>query len=127
MKKKAALPRPMHSSLLYVPVGLMIGLLAFLLFTYVPLFRQIELNTLDLRYRKRPTIHTSPRLGTIDIDEEMIAVAGSWPISRRFYGEFMRVLHKYDASLMSLDVLFPDPSALIIPPDQIEKVVLELT
>jgi hypothetical protein len=47
-------------------------LLTCLLFHAIPLLRQVELNVLDLHYRLRPPIATSPYLGTIDIDAATI-------------------------------------------------------
>jgi len=102
----------------YLALGIGIGLASHLLFTHVPFFRRTELNTLDLRFRLRPAIHMSPRIGSVDIDQAAIEQAGSWPIPRKNYAEFMRVLKNYDAALMSMDIFVPDPSPLIVSKDQ---------
>lgn len=98
----------------YATAALGICLLVHLLFMRVAVLKQLELNSLDVLYRRRPPIEVLQRLGTVDIDANTIELAGSWPISRRFYGEFIRALRRYDAALMSLDVFFPDPSPLTV-------------
>ena len=103
---------------LYCALGAVICVSTHFMFDSLALLKQAELNTLDLRYRLRPDIHLSSQLATVDIDAAMIERAGSWPVSRKFYAEFMKVLRDYDARLLSLDILFPDPSPLTVPPDQ---------
>jgi class 3 adenylate cyclase/CHASE2 domain-containing sensor protein len=94
----------------YVTAGLAVCLTVFALFTYVPAFRRIELNTLDMRYRIRRAIHVSPRLATVDIDAATIERAGEWPVPRTFYADVIQTLADYDARLISFDILFPDAS-----------------
>ncbi|MBL7077183.1 MAG: CHASE2 domain-containing protein [Kiritimatiellae bacterium] len=102
-------------------LGIVISIVAYTLFGWVPLFEQIELNTLDVRYRRRPPIETDPTLGTIDIDMATIDLAGSWPVPRNMYAELMRVLEDYDARLMAVDIFFPDPSPLTVSPEQVAE------
>lgn len=87
------------------------------------LFERAELSILDLRFQRRPPMPTSQRLGTIEIDSQTIDRAGGWPVSRRLYAESLRVLHRYDASLASFDVLFPDPSSLTAPQGLMDRAV----
>jgi len=105
----------------YLGGGFVICVAVYLLFAYVAFFKRFELQALDLRYRRRPRIHESPRLGTIDIGPAEINRAGSWPISRRFYAEMMYVLENYGATLMSFDMFFPDPSPLFVTKDQLRR------
>ena len=96
---------PVRIWLVYLSGALLICMAACFLFSYVPFFKRFEYQTLDLRFKKRPGIYESPRLGTIDIGPAAINRSGSWPISRRFYAEMMRVLENYGATLMSFDSL----------------------
>ena len=98
-------------------LGVVISIVVYVLFSWVPLFKQIELNTLDMRYRRRPPIETVSTLGTIDIDSGTIDLAGSWPVPRTVYADLMRVLKDYDARLMAIDIFFPDPSPLAVSPE----------
>ena len=105
----------------YLAGAFLICVAVYLLFNYMAFFKRLELQALDLRYRRRPKIYESPRLGTIDIGPAEINRAGSWPISRRFYAEMMYVLGNYGAALMSFDMFFPDPSPLSVTKDQLER------
>ena len=93
----------------------------FCIFNYIHIFNQIELITQDLRFRLRPEIRTSSRIGTIDINETIIKRAGTWPISRRYYADFLYILKKYDASLLVFDIFFPDNGPLDITPEKIKE------
>ena len=112
---------PVRIWLVYLSGALLICMAACFLFSYVPFFKRFEYQTLDLRFKKRPGIYESPRLGTIDIGPAAINRSGSWPISRRFYAEMMRVLENYGATLMSFDMFFPDPSPLFVTKDQLQR------
>ena len=105
----------------YLVPALLIGVVAYALFTYVPFFQKIELNALDLRFRLRPPIRTSSRLATIDIDAATIQRSGAWPLSRTFYAELLKALHRYEATLMAFDMFFPDPAPLTLPPDRMQE------
>jgi len=102
-------------------LGIVISIVAYALFSWVPLFKQIELNTLDMRYRRRPPIETVPTLGTIDIDMATIDLAGAWPVPRSVYAELMHVLRDYDARVMAMDIFFPDPSPLVVLPEEMTE------
>ncbi len=98
-----------------------ICLVVSLLFTFVPLFRQAELNILDFRFKHRPPLVLSERLGTVDIDSATINLAGGWPVSRKLYADLIRCLDRYDVSLVTSDIFFPDPGALNISQGQMAK------
>ncbi len=98
-----------------------ISLVVSVLFSWVALFRQIELNILDFRFRHRPPLVISDRLGTVDIDSQTINLAGGWPISRKVYAEIVRCLGRYDVSLITFDLFFPDPGAVSVSPDQMQQ------
>ena len=124
--RQAGAKRWGRGAVVHLVLGAAISTLTALAFTYVPVLRQIELNTLDLRYRRRAPIPTVPQLGTIDIDAAVINRVGSWPVPRTFYAELLRTLHAYDARLMLMDVFFPDPSPLAVSREQIHGAVRAL-
>lgn len=92
------------------------------LFSHIAFFKQVELSIFDLRFKHRPPLVTSDRLGTIDIDSAAIDLAGGWPISRKVYADIIRCLQRYDVSLVTFDMFFPDPGSLTVSPDQMKKV-----
>ena len=103
----------------YIAFAVMVSFLTWTCSDRLPFLQKLELNTLDMRYRLRPPIAMSPHLMTLDIDKATIDRAGSWPISRRFYAEFLYALKHHDARLMSLDIFFPDVSPLVVQPTDV--------
>jgi class 3 adenylate cyclase/CHASE2 domain-containing sensor protein len=99
------------TSLLVVSVSATVCLLV----ANAGLLRRAEMSILDLRFRQRPAVPAPSRLGTVDIDSSTIDRSGGWPLSRKLYAEMLRALRRYDVSLVSFDVLFPDPSSLVTP------------
>lgn len=108
-----------------IPIRVMfvigISMLVSLLFAIVPVFRQAELNILDYRFKQRPPLKLSERLGTVDIDSEAINLSGGWPFSRKVYADIIRCLDRYDVSLVTFDIFFPDPGTLSIPQGQMKR------
>ena len=90
----------------------------------MPLFKQAELNILDFRFKQRPPVIVSKRFGTIDIDAETIDRAGGWPISRKMYADLIRCLDRYDVSLVTFDLFFPDESALSFSRQQMQRLAV---
>ena len=109
----------MRTLLLYIAFCSVVCAVMQLVFRQVAFLKQVELTTLDVRYRLRPPIRTESGLATIDIDSSLIDQVGVWPVSRRVYAEFIKVLCRYNARLVSLDVLFPDPGPNDISADQV--------
>ena len=108
-------------AIFYLALMVVISLIVTLLFTYVPLFKQAELNILDFRFNHRPPLIVSERFGTIDIDAEAIDRAGGWPISRKMYADLIRCLDRYDVSLVTFDLFFPDDGALSVSRQQMQQ------
>ena len=101
--------------------GISIGLS--LLAHYSGLLKQVELFTVDMRFRNRPPIEQSPNVGTIDIDRRTIEMSGSWPVTRRYYAEFLNVLDRYGADLMCFDLFFPDSGPLDINREKLQQAI----
>ncbi len=113
-----------HGSRLFIVLLLVcVSVAVTVLFSYVAFFKQVEFNILDLRFRHRPPVVASGRLGTIDIDSATIDRAGGWPISRKVYADIIRCLHRYDVSLVTFDMFFPDPGSLAVSPGQMKEAV----
>ena len=59
------------------------------------LSQRLELDTLDTRFRYRPTRFTHPdsRIVIVDIDQKAQEVLGRWPFSRTYFAKMLDVLH----------------------------------
>ena len=107
-----------------VALVVVISLVLSVLFTFVPLFKQAELNILDFRFKHRPPLIVSKRFGTIDIDAETINRAGGWPISRKMYADLISCLDRYGVSLVTFDLFFPDDGALSVSRQQMQQLAV---
>jgi adenylate cyclase len=70
-----------------------------------------ELNSLDTRFRYRPTTDTKPdpRIVIVEIDQQSQEVLGKWPFSRAYFATMLDVLHDAGAKVVAFDITFDQP------------------
>jgi len=77
-----------------------------------PLFRffaDIELRTLDLRFRMRGARPPGPAVVIVAIDEKSEDQLGRWPFPRRYLAEAVDFLGQAQARVIAFDINFPQP------------------
>jgi adenylate cyclase len=98
----------MRRRTLLVGIGLVIATVA-IISVASSFFSNAELKILDIRmYSKAPT----PPLGVVAIaaiDDHSIEELGRWPWPRRVLAKIVDSLHRYNARIVCLDLLFSDP------------------
>ncbi|OPX22639.1 MAG: hypothetical protein B1H04_04745 [Planctomycetales bacterium 4484_123] len=72
-------------------------------------FRFGELRSLDLRFRKLPTLEPNPDIVHVDLDDKAIDQIGRWPWPRKRLAQLINVLHECGARKIMLDILLPWP------------------
>ncbi len=73
----------------------------------------------DLCFRLRGERAVDPRLLIVEIDEQTLEKLGRWPISRKYYAEFLDKVR--DADAVGIDLIFSEPS----PQDEILNSAVE--
>jgi adenylate cyclase len=114
-----------HRASFLISVVLTLAALAIYFFTFVgdrntPLFdflKRFEYNTLDTRFRYRPTRLTppDPRIVVVSIDQRSQEVLGKWPFSRKYFGQMLDALREDGAKVVSFDVTFDKPDQTAAP------------
>jgi len=77
-----------------------------------PLFRfvaDIELRTLDLRFRLRRGLPVSQAVVVVAIDQKSENQLGRWPFPRSYLAEAIDLLREAQARVIAFDVNFPQP------------------
>jgi adenylate cyclase len=72
------------------------------------LAERLELDTLDTRFRYRPSHISAPdsRIVIVDIDQKAQEVLGRWPFSRVHFAKLLDVLHDDGATVVAFDITF---------------------
>ena len=112
-----------HPFQLYL--GPLVGILVFL-FSLTRVYERAELVTYDWRFNIRNNLFgllpMDPRLGTIDIDNQSVAVEGRYQDwTRGKYTEVVSILDQYGANKVGFDVYFIEPSTKLISEEQIRQ------
>jgi adenylate cyclase len=71
--------------------------------------QNVELRSLDARFRMRGTRPHDPRIVIVGIDEKTLHAVGSWPIARSAYAQLVDKLSEGGAKVVAFDVTFPTP------------------
>ena len=71
--------------------------------------QNVEMRSLDARFRLRGPRPVDPRIVIVAIDEKTLQHVGSWPIGRNAYAQLIDRLHDVGARIIALDVTFPTP------------------
>lgn len=74
-----------------------------------PIARNLEAQTLDLRFRLRGADQPGPETVIVMIDDETVRRAGQWPIPRRRLAALVDRLSQYGARVIAFDLLFVEP------------------
>src|SRR5258706_6094444 len=69
----------------------------------------IELRSLDARFRLRGTRPHDDRIVIVDMDEKTLQRVGAWPIPRSAYAKTVDQLAAGGARVIAFDVAFPTP------------------
>lgn len=109
-----------HKLSLGLSIGLSMGLIAALT-GFLDFSRNLELLTLDLRYRLRPQIETLPELGFIDYDDSSLELFGEWPWHRFRQVALVRTLDFYDARMAGYDVFFVEKENTMLHTGRLKK------
>lgn len=69
-----------------------------------------ELQTLDLRFKLRPSLEVSPDIAIIEINEDTIKEFGRWPFSREYHAYLIDALRQLGVRAIVFDILFGEPT-----------------
>ncbi|MBT5111116.1 MAG: adenylate/guanylate cyclase domain-containing protein [Rhodospirillaceae bacterium] len=83
-------------------VGLYLG------FADFQILKFLEGAFLDLRFQIRGAMPPSSPIAIVQIDEKSIQELGRWPWSRQIFANIVNRLHKDEAKLIALDLLFSE-------------------
>ena len=75
-----------------------------------PLMVRFEYVFLDLFFRQRMPIATSPAIAYIDMAEDSLQAIGRWPWPRHNHAALVHILHEWGAQAIVFDVIFSEPS-----------------
>ncbi len=89
---------------LYFPLYLMPHAHPFLRF-----LADIELRTLDMRFRIRGPKTPSQSIAIVAIDQKAQDVLGRWPFPRKYFAEAVNFLREAHARVIAFDANFPQP------------------
>ncbi|MBF0458316.1 MAG: adenylate/guanylate cyclase domain-containing protein [Nitrospirae bacterium] len=104
--------------------GIVIGLCAGAIALVLGMFQfaaDLELYTVDLRYKLRPPIKTLPALGYIDFDDASLRLFGPWPWPRLRHTVLVNTLHFYNARAAAFDVFFVEREPTVFYPSVLKK------
>ncbi|MBF0319985.1 MAG: CHASE2 domain-containing protein [Nitrospirae bacterium] len=104
--------------------GAIIGLCAGVLALILGMFQfavDLELYTVDLRYKNRPPIKTLPELGYIDFGDSSLQLFGQWPWTRLRHVVLVKTLNFYNARQAGYDVFFIERENTAFYPSVITK------
>jgi adenylate cyclase len=88
----------------YIPLYLIPHEKPVLMFLY-----ELELRTLDMRFRFRGRRPPAPRVVIVAIDQKSQDVLGRWPFPRSNFAEMVDFLREAHARVIAFDINFPQP------------------
>ena len=88
--------------------GFFFVFIVIILLSYFRIFDNYELETLDIRFRLRPTLPTDKNIVIIEIGDDTIDKLGKWPISRRFHATLVEALTKAGVAAIVFDIFFSE-------------------
>jgi len=100
-----------HPRLFGWPLIILFSFFAFALAIFEPDFlNQVEMQTLDQRFKMRGPLPADQRIVLVAVDNESISSVGRWPWSReRMAAIVERVMGQYGAKVMGFDMVFSEP------------------
>ncbi len=99
-----------HQAWFSFPLVVVMSLTAFVIaFAQPDFLEQIELKTLDQRFKLRGPIQPDPRVVVLAVDDDAITEIGRWPWPRdRIAGLIDEVLGRYQARALGFDIVFSE-------------------
>jgi len=96
-----------------LPLIVAMSLVAFATaFVQPDFFEQIELKTLDQRFKVRGVVPPDQRIVIVAVDDNSLAALGRWPWPRDRIGDLIeKILGEYGAAAIGLDIVFSEPQA----------------
>ena len=114
-----------HRTSFLISLGITLAALSIYLVTFLadrstPLFdflKRFEYNTLDTRFRYRPTRYTppDPRIVVVSVDQKSQEVLGKWPFPRKYFGQMLDALRQDGARVAAFDITFDKPDQTSAP------------
>jgi diguanylate cyclase (GGDEF)-like protein len=86
---------------------------AVILFYQFDVFERLELQTLDQRFRFKPSRPIGSDIVFIDMAEDSIQAIGRWPWPRSWHATLIKALSDYKPKAIVFDVLFSEPQDAI--------------
>lgn len=92
------------------PFIVILAIIAFSIALWRPDFvEQIELTTLDQRFKMRGPIAADERIVIVSVDDDAISEIGRWPWSRDIMADLLdRIAGQYDAKTIAMDIVFSE-------------------
>ncbi len=78
-------------------------------YSYLRVFDNYELGTLDLRFRLRPPIKATDKIVIIEIGEDTIDKIGRFPFERSYHAAIIKALSEAGAKAIVFDIFFSEP------------------
>jgi adenylate cyclase len=127
LHKIAVLPRIWWSHRVSLLISLVVAVsaLAVYFFTFIhenPItllqyVKQLELSSLDTRFRYRGRAHSlvDPKIVIVDIDQRSQELLGHWPFSRTHFARMLDALGEDGAKVVAFDITFGKPDEIAAP------------
>ena len=90
--------------------GIFLVFLATILLSYFRILDNYELETLDIRFRLRPSIPIDKNIVIIEIGDDTIDKLGEWPISRQYHAALVDALTEAGVEAIIFDIFFSEES-----------------
>ena len=90
--------------------GLLAVFIAIIALSYSRFLDSYELETLDIRFRLRPTLQVKKNIVIIEIADDTIDKIGKWPFSRRYHATLVEALTEAGAQAIVFDIFFSEDS-----------------
>jgi PAS domain S-box-containing protein len=92
-------------------VATLVATSAFGFFAELPVLRNAELLTLDIRFQVRGPLQPGPEVALVTVDEASIAELGRPPFSRAIFADAVSRATAAGARVIAFDLLFSEPQA----------------
>ncbi len=94
--------------LLLTVIAILVGMTAYLV--HIPFIHEIELRTVDLRFRSRGALKPQPRVVLAVVDEKSINQEGKWVWPREKFTRLVQKLSEAGARVVAFDIGFLEES-----------------
>lgn len=77
--------------------------------SYFRIFENNELDTLDMRFRLRPSFPTTEKVVIVEIAEDTLEKLGRFPFDRSYHAQIVKALSESGAKAILFDIFFSEP------------------